>query len=80
MADSSKHTSVIGFFNYYRKIVGYKLYVYVVLNFLVGLLDGIGLTLFIPLLYLSTNTKSDNQSLGKLQSGFYWRKTTTPEI
>lgn len=67
MADSSKHTSVIGFFNYYRKIVGYKLYVYVVLNFLVGLLDGIGLTLFIPLLYLSTNTKSDNQSLGKLQ-------------
>ena len=65
MADSSKHTADIGFFNYYRKIVGYKLYVYVVLNFLVGLLDGIGLTLFIPLLYLSTNTKSDNQSLGK---------------
>ena len=62
-----KNTSVLGFFNYYRKIVGFKIYIYLVLNFLVGLLDGIGLTLFIPLLYLSTNTKSDEHSLGKLQ-------------
>lgn len=67
MQDAKRHTSIIGFFNYYRKIVGFKLYVYVFLNFLVGLLDGIGLTMFIPLLYLSTNSKSDNQTLGKLQ-------------
>lgn len=67
MQDANRHTSIIGFFNYYRKIVGFKLYVYVFLNFLVGLLDGIGLTMFIPLLYLSTNSKSDNQTLGKLQ-------------
>lgn len=67
MEETKKNTSVLGFFNYYRKIVGFKIYIYLVLNFLVGLLDGIGLTLFIPLLYLSTNTKSDEHSLGKLQ-------------
>lgn len=67
MQDANRHTSILGFFEYYRKIVGLKLYVYVALNFLVGLLDGIGITLFIPLLYLSTNSKNNGNSLGKLQ-------------
>ena len=57
----------LGFFKYFEKLVGYKMYLYIFLNFAVGLLDGIGLTMFVPLIYLATNTKNSSESLGKLQ-------------
>lgn len=65
--ESSKQFGVFKFFNYFEKIIGYKIYLYVFLNFLVGILDGIGLTMFVPLIYLATNVQNDDQSLGKLQ-------------
>lgn len=55
------------FFRYFRKLAGFKIYLYLFLNFAVGLLDGIGLTMFVPLIYLATKTKSEENSLGKLQ-------------
>lgn len=45
------------YFTYFNKLASGKLYSYIALNFLVSLLDGIGLTLFIPLIYLATNDK-----------------------
>lgn len=55
------------FFSYFRKLAGLKIYLYLFLNFAVGLLDGVGLTMFVPLIYLATKTKSEENSLGKLQ-------------
>lgn len=54
------------YFHYFNRLASGKLYFYVVLNFIVGLLDGIGLAMFIPLIYVVTNTEGD-ESLGKLQ-------------
>lgn len=59
--------NAIGFFKYFEKLVGHKMFFYIFLNFTVGLLDGIGLTMFVPLIYLATNTKDSSESLGKLQ-------------
>lgn len=50
------------YFPYFNKLASGKLYTYISLNFLVGLLDGIGLTLFIPLIYISTNNNKQNAS------------------
>lgn len=53
------------YFRYFNNLVSGKLPNYIFLNFFVGLLDGIGLTLFIPLIYLTTsseNQATDNKS------------------
>ena len=63
----SKHISTFGFFKYFHHILGYRIYLFLVLNFLVGLMDGFGLAMFIPLLGLATNTDTGNQSLGNLE-------------
>lgn len=56
------------YFNYFKKIVGsFKMYTYILLNFLVGFFDGLGLAMFIPLLTLATGMADQkNESLGKL--------------
>lgn len=64
---ASPKINALGFFKYFEKLVGYKMYLYIFLNFAVGLLDGIGLTMFVPLIYLATKTKTEGNSLGKLQ-------------
>lgn len=53
------------YFFYFNKLASGKLYYYIILNFFVGLLDGIGLTLFIPLIYFATDTKGG--SAGKMR-------------
>ncbi|MDY3317993.1 ABC transporter ATP-binding protein [Riemerella anatipestifer] len=63
----NKTTSSLGFFNYFKKIIGWHIYGYILLNFLVGLLDGLGLAMFIPLLALATGTEGGGESLGNLQ-------------
>lgn len=45
------------YFKYFSRILGSHLYYYIAFNFLVGLLDGIGIALFIPILSLADNTK-----------------------
>lgn len=68
MKKVQKDTSALGYFKYFQKIVGYRIYVYIFLNFLVGLMDGLGLAMFIPLLSVVTGTESDEkESFGNLQ-------------
>ena len=67
MQQEEKKHSALYFFYYFKKIVGYRIYIYIFLNFMVGLLDGFGLAMFIPLLKLATNTKNDSESLENLQ-------------
>lgn len=56
------------FFSYFKKYIGIHMYGYIIINFLIGLLDGLGLAMFIPLLAIATKSDNiiteDNQSLG----------------
>lgn len=57
-------------FDFYRSIIGNKLYWFLILNILLGLIDSIGLAMFIPLLAIITNNNGDQligSSLGKLE-------------
>ncbi len=54
------------YFFYFNELASGKLYTYIFLNFFVGLMDGIGLTLFIPLIYIATSTDSGEESSGKM--------------
>lgn len=68
MATYNKQTK-INYFQYFKKIVGWHIYGYIVLNFLVGLMDGLGLAMFVPLLSIASGSQSKDgaESLGKLE-------------
>ena len=56
-----------GYFRFYRSVLGNKVYLYLLLNILMGLLDGIGLALFIPLFTLLFGTGNEAApDMGKL--------------
>lgn len=59
--------SIIGYFKYFKSFTGFRSYVYIFLNFLVGLFDSLGLAMFIPLIALVVDSQIENESLGKLQ-------------
>ncbi|MDY3521222.1 ABC transporter ATP-binding protein [Riemerella anatipestifer] len=63
----NKTTSSLGFFSYFKKIIGWHIYGYILLNFLVGLFDGLGLAMFVPLLSIATGNTANNESLGQLE-------------
>ena len=67
MGNNKKNISGLGFFNYFKNIIGWHIYAYLVLNFLVGLLDGLGLAMFVPLLAIATGSNTGNESLGNLE-------------
>lgn len=57
----------IGYFQFYYSIVGKKLLVSILLSILVTVLDGIGLSMFMPLMQsVSGSTSSTKNSMGKL--------------
>ncbi len=61
-------TSAIGFFKYFKEFIGNRIYVYILLNFLIGIFDGLGLAMFIPLIYIATGSQNESgESLGNLQ-------------
>jgi len=61
-------TSAIGFFNYFKGFIGNRIYVYILLNFLIGIFDGLGLAMFIPLIYIATGSQNESgESLGNLK-------------
>lgn len=67
---NSKNTVNInawGFFRYFKNIVGWHIYGLILLNIFVGLLDGFGLALFVPLLAIATKSSAGEESLGKLK-------------
>ncbi len=67
MSNEKKEKKTLDFVNYFRNILGSHFYFYVIINFIVGLLDGIGLTMFVPLLGEATKTSTENYALGKLK-------------
>lgn len=65
---NNSKTKKINYFKYFKKVVGWHIYGYIIINFLVGILDGLGLAMFIPLLGIATGSiKKENDDLGKLQ-------------
>lgn len=69
--DKIKKNSKISYYSYFKYVKGFignRFYVYVFLNFLIGLFDSLGLAMFIPLLAIATNSDSSgNESLSNLQ-------------
>lgn len=58
-----------GYFKFYRGIIGYRIYVNLALCVFVSLLDGLGLSMFIPLLKYSedsSSTASSEESMGQI--------------
>ncbi|MCY2686948.1 ABC transporter ATP-binding protein [Salinimicrobium sp. TH3] len=54
-------------FSFFYSYLGYKVFVIFALNILVGVLDGLGLTMFLPLLQLvSDSSEIDPEKLGKM--------------
>ncbi|MBC7536312.1 MAG: ABC transporter ATP-binding protein [Ferruginibacter sp.] len=56
------------YFHYFYTHLGYRIFFSLFLNILVGLMDGLGLAMFIPLLQMvdGKNTKADNGNMGNL--------------
>lgn len=69
MSEKKKTYSFFGYFRYFRELLGRHIYVFIILNFFIGLLDGIGLTMFIPLLSAATEDSNVEDSLGQLAIG-----------
>lgn len=65
--DKQKSYSTLGYFRYFKNIIGWHIYGYALINFLIGFLDGLGLTMFIPLLSIATNSNTGQKSLGNLE-------------
>lgn len=60
--------NLIGYYRFYYKIVGNKLFLSIFLSIIVSLLDGIGLAMFMPLLQNVADNKSNHsQSMGHLR-------------
>ena len=57
--------SILGYFKFYYSILKNKIYNYIFLNIIIGLFDGIGLSLFIPLLLLNNQDSNFNTSNSK---------------
>lgn len=65
---AEKKHSTFDFFRYIKKKISIHLYLYVFVNALVGLLDGLGIALFIPLLtIIAGDSTESHESLGKLR-------------
>ena len=54
--------SSLYYFKYFYKFLGNNIFIYIFLNILVGFLDGVGLTMFIPLLAIVMGENSTNDS------------------
>lgn len=61
-----KEITISNYYFYVKQFIGYRFFVYIFLNILIGLLDSIGLALFIPLLALATNSEQAQENLGNL--------------
>lgn len=68
MLNKVNKTSALGFYSYIKSFIGNRMYVYIILNILIGFFDGLGLAMFIPLISIATGTVGENdESLGKLK-------------
>ncbi|MDR1652859.1 MAG: ABC transporter ATP-binding protein/permease [Prevotellaceae bacterium] len=56
----------LGYFAYFYKIIGKHVYIYLFLNLVIGLLDGFGLTMFVPILQVASGDEAARESMGGL--------------
>ncbi|MDR2824962.1 MAG: ABC transporter ATP-binding protein/permease [Prevotellaceae bacterium] len=56
----------LSYFGYFYKIIGKHTYTYLILNLIIGLLDGFGLTMFVPILQVASGDAVVRESLGGL--------------
>lgn len=64
---ASYKENIFGYFSFYYGIIGNRLFITVLLSIMVGLLDGLGLTMLIPLLQaVEKGVNSSKESLGQL--------------
>ena len=59
--------SSLSFFKFIQSNIGIHFYLFIIVNALVGILDGLGLALFIPLLTIVGGGEQSTESLGKLK-------------
>ncbi len=64
MKKASKKTNSFVHFKFFKNIVGNHLYGFIVLNLILGLLDGVGLAMFIPLISIATDSNATQTDLG----------------
>ena len=62
----NKLINPLQYFPYFYKYLGNNMILFIFLNIMVGLLDGIGLAMFIPLLAIVMGSELEGESLGKL--------------
>lgn len=55
------------FLGYIRKHVGIHLYLFIIMNAFIGILDGLGIAMFIPLLAATSGDIDNFDSLGNLK-------------
>lgn len=69
---SSNLNKRVYYFSFFRKYLKERVFVVVFLNILVGMLDGLGLTMFLPLLYIAAgekfNANANNADLAQLNT------------
>lgn len=56
----------LSYFSYFYRIIGKHIIVYMFLNFVIGLLDGFGLMMFVPILQVASGDTAARESLGRL--------------
>ena len=61
-------SGLIYYFKLYRRYVGRKFYIFVVLSFLVGILDSVGITAVIPLISINMDSGGGNDKVSKAVS------------
>lgn len=55
-------------FAFFYSFLGYRIFILVMFNLLIGILDGFGLTMFLPLLQMVSDSSSvDSEGMGKLK-------------
>lgn len=57
----------LGYFNFYYKVVGNKIFIYLILSIIISFLDGMGLAMFMPLLQIVGD--GTNKATGKAPTG-----------
>lgn len=69
------NTSLLKYFPYFKNIAGWHMYGYILVNLLVGILDGLGLAMFIPLLGIASgvevSTGEENSNIINWIIGFF---------
>lgn len=70
MLNLKYNNSIIGYFKFYYSVIKNKISKYILLNIIIGLFDGVGLALFIPLLLISNSSDTFSNSDSKFINAF----------